>query len=253
MDFAMQQWLEKATVVFPVSESTAAEAKIAFPRVESKLVTVPHGSEWRGKEEGSAPEGSVYFLTPAGMTPNKNHAGLLAAAIQLWREGLDFRLVWTGPRTDAVTATVDSDLKELAQLQALYREHLSLVGGRLEGLGFVADKKLNSLYQNTRRVVLPSKYEGFGLPVMEAFERGLKVICTDISPFVEQVDRYQMRDRVNLVSVESPTALVDAMRAALLEVSIPADSAEEMELRRRVESWTWDDAAQLYAKTLRDL
>jgi len=128
-----------------------------------------------------------------------------------------------------------------------------LVGGRLEGLGFVADKKLNSLYQNTRRVVLPSKYEGFGLPVMEAFERGLKVICTDISPFVEQVDRYQMRDRVNLVSVESPTALVDAMRAALLEVSIPADSAEEMELRRRVESWTWDDAAQLYAKTLRDL
>lgn len=253
MDSAMRLWLEKANVIFPVSESTATEAKVAFSRTDSKLVTVPHGSEWRGRSGRGAAEGGVYFLTPAGMTPNKNHAGLLDAAIQLWREGLDFRLVWTGPRTDEVTAMVDSASSGLQQLQTRYREHQSLVGGRLEGLGFVADKKLNSLYQDARRVVLPSTYEGFGLPVMEAFERGLRVICTDISPFVEQVDRHQMRNRVNLVPVDSPTALVDAMREAILEVSIPSDFLEEVELRRRVESWTWDDAAQLYAKTLGDL
>lgn len=250
MDFAIRRWLEKANVVFPVSESTAIEVKAAFPGGEQKLVTVPHGAEWRGGKANRDVGPVDYFLTPAGTTPNKNHIGLLTAAIQLWREGLEFRLVWTGPGTGQVTASDDAGSGELKQLQQLYRKNESLIAGRFEGLGFVSDQKLDDLFQGACRVVLPSTYEGFGLPVMEAFERGKRVICTDIAPFLEQVDRHQLRDWVNLVAMGNNTELADALRAAILEIPVPTDSAEEAELRRRVEAWTWDDAARRYLEVL---
>ena len=47
-------------------------------------------------------------------------------------------------------------------------------------LGYVSDKKLNELYNSTKYLLLPSKYEGIGLPMIEAMICGtIPITCTD--------------------------------------------------------------------------
>ena len=47
-------------------------------------------------------------------------------------------------------------------------------------LGSLAAAELEGLYRLADCVVLPSLYEGFGLPVLEAMARGVPVACSDI-------------------------------------------------------------------------
>lgn len=248
LDAGLETWLRQADVVFPVSEATADEARAAFPSGAARLVTVPHGAAWRGRGPAgkqTCADELPYFLTPASLTPNKAHATLLRAAIGLWRRGGEFRLVWTGSGTDAP--------ENAGELGSLLREHAGVIAGRWEGRGFVSDEELDRLYAGAQRVVLPSTYEGFGLPVMEAFERGARVICTDIAPFEEQVKRHGMESRATRVPAGDEAALAAALAAALqaaCEGDERHDVASEAELRKRVEAWTWDDAARAYAQTL---
>jgi glycosyltransferase involved in cell wall biosynthesis len=55
----------------------------------------------------------------------------------------------------------------------------------LHHVGFVSDAELVTLYRRAVALVLPSRYEGFGLPVLEAMRAGCPVICADSSALPE--------------------------------------------------------------------
>lgn len=59
------------------------------------------------------------------------------------------------------------------------------IKNRVTHLGPVNDNELEYLYQHAQAVVVPSKYEGFGLPALEAASRGKPIICSDISALRE--------------------------------------------------------------------
>ena len=52
-------------------------------------------------------------------------------------------------------------------------------------LGFVADDDLPALYGGARMLLMPSLYEGFGFPVLEAMACGTPVITSDVSSLPE--------------------------------------------------------------------
>jgi len=52
-------------------------------------------------------------------------------------------------------------------------------------VGVVSDEQLHSLYQNCIAYVFPSKYEGFGLPILEALACGVPVVASKIDSFLE--------------------------------------------------------------------
>ena len=52
-------------------------------------------------------------------------------------------------------------------------------------LGRVSDEELEDFYANVDVIVVPSLYEGFGLPVLEAMARGVPVISSDSSSLPE--------------------------------------------------------------------
>jgi glycosyltransferase involved in cell wall biosynthesis len=61
------------------------------------------------------------------------------------------------------------------------------VDSRVRHLGPVSDEALEHLYGHAQAVIIPSKYEGFGLPALEAAHRGKAIICSDIPALREVV------------------------------------------------------------------
>ncbi len=86
-------------------------------------------------------------------------------------------------------------------------------------LGLVDDDALVDCYDAATVLAFPSRYEGFGLPLLEAFARGLPVACSDIAPFREIGG-----DAAALFDPTSPDAIARTLLGLL-------ESAEE---RRRL-------------------
>jgi glycosyltransferase involved in cell wall biosynthesis len=55
----------------------------------------------------------------------------------------------------------------------------------IQHLGYVSDEELKALYENALGFILPSLYEGFGLPVLEAMVCGCPVLCANAASLPE--------------------------------------------------------------------
>jgi glycosyltransferase involved in cell wall biosynthesis len=104
-------------------------------------------------------------------------------------------------------------------------------------LGWVDDCELEALYAIASCVVVPSLYEGFGLPVLEAMSRGVPVACSDRGSLGEVAG-----GATRLFDPERPQAIADAIEVLLL------DRAEADRLRAlgrsRAADFTWHEAAR---------
>ena len=108
-------------------------------------------------------------------------------------------------------------------------------------LGAVADDDLAALYAGARRTLVPSRYEGFSLPIVESLAASTPVLASDLPAHRELA-----------AATGSGLVLVPAPRAsdgpwpegatALLATPAPVASPP---------SWTWDDAARVVAAAIR--
>jgi glycosyltransferase involved in cell wall biosynthesis len=120
-------------------------------------------------ERGTA---DPYLLYVGSLDARKN-VDTLVDAFATADPPLPVRLLIVGP-TDARSAE--------ALRGRLAREGLD---ERVRHLGFVSAEQLTGLYRDAIALVLPSLYEGFGLPVLEAMKLGTPVVASDISPLRE--------------------------------------------------------------------
>jgi glycosyltransferase involved in cell wall biosynthesis len=116
-----------------------------------------------------------FFVYPAITYPHKNHATLLRAFARLRDERPDVRLVLTGGEGSEEPAVG-------ALVSALGIGHSVVRTGR------VPRGDLDSLLAGAAALVFPSRYEGFGLPVLEAMAAGCPVIAADATALPEVVD-----------------------------------------------------------------
>ena len=77
--------------------------------------------------------------------------------------------------------------------RAFYDANRNYLNEFVEAIGH-CKRVLENLYSSCVAVVLPSQYEGFGLPLVEALSRSTPVICNRLIPFKEQVERYDAHD-----------------------------------------------------------
>lgn len=113
------------------------------------------------------------YLMVSTIEPRKNHAYLLRAFEQLWTAGSQARLCIIGK-----IGWKSEDL-----IGAIHR-HPQL-NKRLFMFNRLDDTGLEYAYANARSLVFPSHAEGFGLPLVEAMQRGLPVMASDIPVFRE--------------------------------------------------------------------
>ncbi|MGB9071629.1 MAG: glycosyltransferase family 1 protein [Terriglobales bacterium] len=164
-----------------------------------------------------------YIFYTGTHDPRKNLATLLRAYRRLAR-GKDFQLVIGGP--------VDP------RRQDLYREFADMVADRHVILcGSLAETDLPLMYCGADLFVFPSKYEGFGLPPLEALACGVPVACSSATSLPEVVG-----DAAITFAPENTDELVSVMEAILGSPTLAAD------LRRRAlvraGRFSWDTAAQ---------
>ena len=104
--------------------------------------------------------------------------------------------------------------------------------------GFVSDADLVRLYQSAEVVLFPSKYEGFGLPVLEARRCGARVITSNVSSLPEV-----MPEPAALFNPYDADDIAAKLRAALTDVDVIAllDKAADP-------GFTWERAADTLAE-----
>ncbi len=109
-------------------------------------------------------------------------------------------------------------------------------GARVRFLGRVAEADLPALYSAATAFCYPSRYEGFGLPPLEALACGTPVVCSDRSALPEVVG-----DAALLVDPDDPRAITAALGRVL------TDEELRRELRgrglARAAQFTWERAA----------
>lgn len=157
-------------------------------------VPVPAGDA-PGDERAVAPEGR-YFLYPAITYPHKNHLVLLDAFAQVVASQSDVSLVLTGG-----PGPLEMEVEERVRTLGLT--------DRVRRTGRVPSATLDALYAGAEAVLVPSRYEGFGLPALEAMARGCPVVAADAGSLPEVV-RHE-----DLVDPDDVTAWADAMQAVL--------------------------------------
>ncbi|HEX5852425.1 MAG TPA: glycosyltransferase family 1 protein [Solirubrobacteraceae bacterium] len=224
----------RAERVITGSHTTAREIVEGLGVDASRIDVISHGSgSTPGAEQPMATElrrrhglaDRQVILCPASNLPHKNLPALLHALALLEPVNRP-ALVLAGHGTES------ADLQTQARAGGV-DEHV-------RGLGTVSTGELEGLYALAACVVLPTLYEGFGLPVLEAMVRGVPVVCSDLSVLREVAGPAALYFDPN-----DPADIASKIDRLLADVGL-ADRLRELGIARGADfSWSAAAAATL--------
>lgn len=218
---------KRSKKIITVSEFSKKEI-VRLLHVSPEKIVVTHlgvMEEGRGKTgQGEPTQGPFtslksYFLFVGRLESKKNIEGLLAAYALYRKNGGVQPLILVGKRGYGGDA-------------ALSGNHRGVIEK-----GFVNDEELNALYSNATALVFPSLYEGFGLPVIEAFLRETPVILSREGSLPEIGG-----DAALYVDAHDPNGVASAMA----RIEHDAELRERLVMlgKERVKMFTWKKTAE---------
>ncbi|BBY63014.1 glycosyltransferase family 4 protein [Mycolicibacterium helvum] len=222
----------RAAAIAFVSNSTAADAIRLHPTVKGKAHVVP-GAGVLQHSPTTLPTslaGPPYVLLLGNVTPNKNIGFAVEALRLLAKQGRPVRALHVGRDLTGDLADALSD--DGAKL--------------LQSLGGVDDADLDALLRNAAALVQPSRYEGFGIPIIEAQERGVPVIASDIAVFREVAG-----DGGTLVCLDDVRPLAEALHAITTDEALRSQLSAKA--RANSARFTWDKSAAAAAALINQL
>ncbi len=170
-----------------------------------------------------------FVLFPAASYPHKNHLKLVEALSYLERSrGLRVPVVASGARS-AFWPEVTRRLQSLRPLPEFI------------DLGYINDRTLRELYHRCRFVVFPTRFEGAGLPVLEAYAMGKAAVCADLQPF---------REYVGDAPIFFDPNVVESIANQLANAWLSPDLVEQSVVKgvQRVAEYSWSKVAADYAE-----
>jgi glycosyltransferase involved in cell wall biosynthesis len=218
----------RADRVLAVSEQTKRDLVERYGISEDKIVVTPNGVDPIFTPEGARAERArPYALFVGGIQPRKDPLAAVEA-LALLNGDLDLVLVGAEKRGGP-------ELRE--RLRKLGLEQ------RVELAGHVEHEQLAGLYRGAACLVFPSRYEGFGLPVLEAMASGTPVVAAKTGALPEVAG-----DAAILVEPGDKTALADGIRRALAERERLVAAGLE-----RARSFSWAETARRTLSVYREL
>jgi glycosyltransferase involved in cell wall biosynthesis len=166
---------KQAAAILCVSEFTRSELATRLHVPAEKMIVTPLGLDSGWPISAAAhveADGLPYLLYVGNVKPNKN-LGLLLRAFAAVRDRLPHRLVLVGRMRGFGTG----DDAVIAQAEAM--------GDRVRFAGEVSDETLCRFYAGADALVMPSRYEGFGLPLLEAMQMSCPVLSSTAGSLME--------------------------------------------------------------------
>jgi glycosyltransferase involved in cell wall biosynthesis len=229
--------VERADWVLADSESTrqdviellkmpAERVSVLYPGVEARFRPM---TDARALERVRAKYGlpERFVLSVGTIQPRKNYVRLIEALACM--EAGDVSVVIVGGK-----GWLYQDLFDRIQDQRL--------GERVIFPGYVEDKDLPAVYNLADAFALPSLYEGFGIPPLEAMSCGTPVVVADNSSLPEVAG-----DAALLVDAEDTEALADALTRVLSDSMLRQGMIERG--IRQASRFTWQEAARTLRST----
>ncbi len=229
---AMPLFVRRADAIIAVSRHTKQDILDLYGTPPQKVTVVDEGIEDHFEPADEEEIRRVkdqyairrpYLLMVGTLEPRKNHALAFEALVRLKAEGWPHCLVVAGGSGwlfDAVKSEV---------------ELLGLVDDVIF-TGRVPEEDLPPLYSGADCFLMPSLYEGFGIPVLEAMACGAPVVCSTASSLPEvagDAARY----------IEALTG--ESLAEAILHVLSNPEAVGQMRLKglRQAARYSWTDAA----------
>jgi glycosyltransferase involved in cell wall biosynthesis len=219
---------KRAARVLAVSELTKRDLIDLYGIPDEKIVVTPNGVDPAFSPEGPSPDGEPYALFVGALQPRKDAAAAIEA-LALIGDGAP-RLVVVGQDKGG-------------QAEAQRSAERNGLAARVEFRGHVPQEELAALYRGAACLVFPSRYEGFGLPVVEAMASGTPVVATTAGALPEVAGVAAI-----LVEERNPVALAGGIERALADRERLVGAGLE-----RARQFTWAETARRTLQVYREL
>ena len=223
---AKKELVKKAGHIIAVSENTKKDIVNILGVSPERITVIYHGGPKPYCNKGQRLYDFQYFLYVGSRSGYKNFGTMLDAFGAFHEKHKEVRLVCTGPSFDASERNIMSQ-KKLTDF-VIHR--------------YVNDEELQILYSGAIAFIYPSLYEGFGMPILEAFAAQCPVILSNASCFPEIAG--------NAALFFDTNNGVDDLEAKLSTVYDWNEEERNNAINRgltRLSSFSWQDSAALLA------
>jgi glycosyltransferase involved in cell wall biosynthesis len=231
MVFYKKELIKKAKRIIAVSNTTKRDLLRFYPFAKDKVDVVYHGCSFEFNQPNKIQLPDNYLLYVGKRDVYKNFYFFVESIQSVLTENKDLYLLCTGPGFD----------KE----ELIYFEKLGLKNKILHF--YANDSNLSSFYMNARMFIYPSLYEGFGIPILEAYKSKCPVILSKTDAFIEVG-----ADSSLFFDPKDPESLRDAVNLLLSKEAIRKDLIEKGSEVEKKFSWdiSFDKTCEVYRKAV---
>ena len=212
--------LKKADRIICVSRSTAAALQQIYHVQPNKLSIIYHGIPRFPSDISPCMDlPDRYFLFVGTLEPRKNIEYIIKAFMAVSYDHKNIHLVIVG----------DAGWKNTHIFKIIKQSSLK---NRIHFKGFLPREDLASIYSNALCLLLPSIYEGFGFPILEAMSRDIPVITSNRSSMAEIG-----RNSAVLVDPFDVFSLIKAMKEVLTNAYLRKSLIQSGQEKSKLFSW----------------
>lgn len=188
-----------------------------------------------------------FALFSGGRSAHKNFVRVIEAIGILKRRGTPVHLAVTGLGADVIGIQTEAPAADpIHEMNRLVEEYDMVRGVDYFPLGYVANDDVDALTAGADVVVSASLYEAGCGPAMDGWQAGVPVAFSAIPPFLEQVERFDVRAWV--FDPLDANDIADKIAGAVFDVAASNDMVARS--LHAFDRYTWDDVAREYYRVL---